>query len=244
MRYAAWLHVAFVLSAALVAPGCNKVEVTQTKMASYGTPAPDHVLVYDFAVKAEDVQLDQGVGPKLARGAGNATQTEEELRVGRMVADALSTELIKELGKNGIVAQRAKGFSGVKTDLTVEVTGRFLRVDEGDRTKRTLVGFGMGGSEVRTIVQGFQGQASNRRLIGEGRTKAKSGLKPGMLLPIGVSAGVGNATGAVVAGAATAGSEALSANVAAIARQTAQQIAEAMRTDWVRLGWLAPQKVK
>jgi hypothetical protein len=87
--------------------GCDEAYVVPTRTISDELPKPDRVLVYDFAVTHEDVMLDRGVGPEIARDLGKADQTEEEVRVGRIVTSALAENLVKDLRTGGIQAYRA-----------------------------------------------------------------------------------------------------------------------------------------
>lgn len=233
-----WSRAGLLGLGLLLAAGCAKATTTSMQLAPEGVPRPDRVLVYDFAVNAGEVTLDRGLGPRLAREGGAATQTEEELRIGRAVAEALARHLVEELRGLGIEAARATG-GPLPTDITVSITGRFLSIDQGDRTKRTLVGFGLGGSEVRTWVQIYQSAGARTRLLAEGETVTESNMKPGLgvMLPVGAVAGT-LATTAVVAGGLTVLSEAALATVEADAKRTAKDIAERVAGYYRRHGWL------
>jgi hypothetical protein len=64
--------------------------------ASEALPRPTRIAVYDFVVAAHDVSPKNAPLSRLRRMVGSF-QTEEELKVGRSVADALSVELVKAL---------------------------------------------------------------------------------------------------------------------------------------------------
>jgi hypothetical protein len=53
--------VLFMAGAMLLLSGCATTSVTPTFPASRGLPQPDRVIVYDFAVTPEDIDLDPGV---------------------------------------------------------------------------------------------------------------------------------------------------------------------------------------
>ena len=59
--------------------------------ASESLPRPTRIAVYDFAVAANDVSPNNAPLSRLRRAFGGS-QTEEELKVGRSVADALSVD--------------------------------------------------------------------------------------------------------------------------------------------------------
>jgi hypothetical protein len=175
----------FCLSALLFA-GCAKATTPSTRSAAAGLPQPDRIIVHDFAVTAADVALDRGQGPRMMRDTGSGAQSEEEVQIGRAVTKALTDNLIKNLREHGVDAQRATEAAPPGT-TTVSIVGEFHRVSQGDGRKRTMIGLGLGTSEVRTRVQIYQGAGTNVKLIAESATKTSGSLKPGMaiMLPLG-----------------------------------------------------------
>jgi Domain of unknown function (DUF4410) len=226
----------FCLSALVIA-GCAKATVTPTRPAATSLPRPDRIIVHDFAVTPADVALDRGLGPRVMRDTAAASQTDEEVRIGQAVSKALTDNLVSKLREQGINAQRAIE-AAPPGPTTASVVGHFLSVDQGDRTMRTLIGFGLGSSEVRTRVQVYQGAGPNARLVGEAETNTRGGLKPGMgvMLPIGAAAGT-VATTAVIAGGTTITSEAFFATVEADARRTAEAVAKRIVGYYRERGW-------
>jgi hypothetical protein len=226
----------FCLGALMVA-GCAKATVTPTRQAAPTLPRPDRIVVHDFAVTPADVALDRGFGPRVMRDMGTASQTDEEVRIGQAVSKALTDNLVSKLREQGVYAERA-GEAAPPGPTTASIVGQFLSVDQGDRTMRTLVGFGLGSSEVRTRVQVYQGAGPTARLVGEAETKTRGSLKPGMgvMLPVGAAAGT-VATTAVVAGGTTITSEAFFATVEADAKRTAEAVAKRIVDYYRRHGW-------
>ncbi len=221
-----------VAGAGMTLTACGKTEIVQTR-GSGRLPIPDQIIVQNFAVTPEDVTLDRGVGARISRESSGVTQTEEEIRVGRAVAASLSKHLVKELRDKGINAVHEHE-AMPPTARTVVVTGDFLHVDQGDRTKRSVVGFGLGGTEVRTRIRAFQ----NKKLVSEAHTVAKSGLKPGMLLTIPAGAAAGSAaTAAAVSTGTTAASELFFSTVESDAKRTAKKVAKRIDTAYRRRGW-------
>jgi hypothetical protein len=136
-----------------------------------GLPQPDRVVLYDFAVTPADSNLDPSAG-------STAPQTEAEIQVGRALAKALSKYLLRELRGRGINTFLAPETSP-PGDATVSIRGQFMRIDPSKRTTQTLVGFGFGGSEVRTHIQIFQGTGLKLSLVGEADTVTPSSVKAG-----------------------------------------------------------------
>jgi hypothetical protein len=168
LRCRAQPAIQFCLAAFLLA-GCAETTMTPTFRATRGLSRPDRVLVFDFAVTPEEAGAE--------RRSGVAPQTEEDVRVGKALARALTANLVAQLRSRGIDAERA-GDGATPGDLTASIRGRFLRGD-GSGSGSNTVGFALRGGQVRTRVQLFQGTGLKMQLVGEGETSTPSGLKPG-----------------------------------------------------------------
>jgi hypothetical protein len=220
---------------ALVAlAGCASTTIEQTRRAGE-LRQPDRVLVRNFAVTLSDVELDRGVGPTLWRDAQGEVAGSQSLQVGQAASNALAEALVGKLRDAGIPAERA-GRNTPVDPRALTITGRFVTMDEGNQTMRTLVGFGLGASEVRTRAQAWL----DGRLVAEAETAAKSGRKPGAAVTMGAGAAVGSAaTAAAVAAGTTGISEGLLTSVQADARRTGNEIAERIIRAYRERGWLA-----
>jgi hypothetical protein len=154
--------------AVLLFAGCADTQLTPAFRANRGLERPDRVLVFDFAVTPEEAGVE--------RRAGSAIQTDEDVRVGKALARALSANLVSDLRARGIEAARAAD-SGAPGETTASIRGRFLRAEGSDSASN--VGFTLSGGQVRTRIQLVQGTGLKLQLIGEGETVTPSGLKPG-----------------------------------------------------------------
>ena len=76
-----------------------------------------------------------------------------------------------------------------------------MTVDQGNRLRRAVVGFGAGASEVRTIVQVFETTNDGRRLVEDFYTTVKSSRKPGFGPMAGAGAAAGTAATSVAVSA-------------------------------------------
>ena len=213
--------------------GCATAKVDQTKKTTDPLPRPDMVIVNDFAVTSAEVKLDQGIMDKVMRDSDSRAVSEEENKVGHMVAIKLSEYLVEELRKVGIEATRT-GSQVRPSSTTLMLSGQFITIDEGNRTARVWVGFGMGGSELRTRIQAIQGG----QLIAEAETKARSNLKPGMLATLGVGAAAATVVPIVVGTVITGVSEAFLAVVEKDAKHTAKEVAKKVEKAYQDRGWL------
>jgi hypothetical protein len=168
------------LVVAVLAAACAQTDVDVTRRTLSELSEPDRVLVRNFAVTRSEVELDAGIAPSLMRDVSGEVESAEALKVGHAAAEALADELVNQLVEKGIPAARADRTTPLKSTTAV-VVGRFVTLDEGNQTVRTLIGFGLGGSEVRTQVRVHQGGM----LIAEADTSANSGYKPGAAVTLG-----------------------------------------------------------
>ncbi len=229
-RVATFLLSGFTL---VILGGCPKAYVTQTKATLGPLPRPDMIVVYDFAVTPGEVKLDQGMMQKVLRDSSSRAASKEETVLGHAIANKLSEDLVAELRKAGIAATRG-GLQVYPSDTTVILTGEFVTIDEGDQTKRVWLGFGLGGTELRTRVQLIQGG----QLIAEGETKTRSSLKPGLLVSGGLAAGAESAVPLIVGGTAHTISETVRGTIEADAARTAEQVVERVKKAYQERGWL------
>ena len=229
---------------ALVILGCAPTHVETMKEYTGKTPLqrPDRVIVYDLAFLAKDVSPNSGIGAKLSDLATGASMTDEQLKVGQAAAKAFADELVKIIRDLGLPAERVTGVP-VVTEKTLAIQGQFLSVDEGNRARRWVIGFGVGGSEVRAHIQVYHGKGAARQLVEEFETSAESSKKPGM----GPMAGVGAvATTAVTGAAVSAGVSGVGESnqtVEGEARRTAKEVAKPLSRFFVGQGWISEEMV-
>jgi len=224
----------------LLLAGCATATVTPAWQTTGPLPQPDYVWVYDFAVMPDEVELDSALGVKLIRLINSTSSTEEKVRIGRALARVLSVNLATELRMRGIKARRASDVDPPE-GTTIFIKGQFLRVDEGNGAFRTMVGFGLGGTEVQTHVQLFHGGDGDTRLVAEADTATKSSLKPGMPSMIGMGwVGGSILGGAVVGGLTTLTSEEFYETVEADAKRTAAKLAQWVADYYRQQGWRVP----
>jgi hypothetical protein len=106
-------------------------------------------------------------------------------------------------------------------------------VDEGNRTRRLVVGLGMGASEVTGHVECFVKKAESNVMLTEFEASSKSSRKPGAAETAGI--GAAGSAGAAVAGA-TEFTQSAQADADRMAKAIARQIIKAMTAQ----GWLKP----
>jgi hypothetical protein len=236
-------HTIFSLGAAgLVAAlfsGCTSTKVTSQNQYLGFLPKPHRVLVYDFAVSPDEVELDSGLA-KLDELAKKESRNAQELVIGRKVAAAMSTNLLKEVQALGIPAIHATKDTPVQTtDLLLK--GQFISIDEGNAAERVVIGLGLGRTDVKTMTQVYGFVKGQKSVVDEFDVNAESGRKPGMAETMGAGALTGHLLVSAVASTGVAvGSEAFSANVEADTKRTAKIITQQLKVFYLDQGWVQP----
>jgi hypothetical protein len=235
------VHVAGLAGLALaLMAGCARTSVQDVQMTAPGLPRPQLILVHDFATSPSAVALDQAVGARLLRMANEQPLASDEEKVAQEIARIVTESLVKQINQLGIPAQPGTIGTPPVAGPVLAIEGQFLSVDEGNRLRRMVIGFGAGASEVRTLVQIYETTAEGRRLVEDFYSTVKSSRKPGM----GPMAGVGAASGRAAESAAVAtGVGALTARSQTVegdAKHTADEIAKMLRKFFVEQHWINP----
>jgi hypothetical protein len=153
--------------ACLLIAGCASVSVKEDKWSKERLVMPTRVYVADFEVPADVLDVDR-TGPEL-----------EGFRQG--VAKNFTNKLCERITERiASASPLTKGLRPSKGAWVVE--GRLLRVNQGSRLLRSLVGLGAGGTkmEARTTIS-IVGARGARRQIAEIETTGGSNAEPGML---------------------------------------------------------------
>jgi hypothetical protein len=223
-----------MLVAILSGFGCAGARAHVAQQAPSNVPQPDFIIVERFAVSPADVQLDRGLSTKALRGLQGRAPNDEERKVGAAVATVMAEETVRLLRQAGIPAY-VDSYAPTATETTALLQGQFLSVDEGDRTQRVLIGFGLGGSKLQIKMQVLQGGM----VVAEGEVQTTSNLKPGMVASLGVGAAVGSiGTSAAIGGALAVGSEALLVSVEQDAKRAAKAVSDRVIQGYKDRGWL------
>lgn len=161
--------------------------------AAAGLPRPTRLLVTDFQIDADAVQQDQGIGPRLQRAVAGGDGTGRE-SLAQEVRAAIGDSVVEAFARSGLPAERVPAGTPPRPGDLV-LSGRVLRIDEGNRTRRIGIGFGAGMSivEAEATLSAIDPRGMPVLLqTYDGR--ADSGHKPGMA--VGASAAVAESSAA------------------------------------------------
>jgi len=232
--------MAAVLSAENVAKkvlvGEAKVEVV-AKYQGDPLPKPEHVLAYDFAVSPEVISIDESPAARLHRRRAAAEAASSPEAVARQVQAAFSKELVKELQQASVPAAAVTEADSSPPPRSLQVKGEFTAIDQGNKTKRVLIGFGKGASDVQAHVTVSLVTEQEPVTLLEFNVKSQSGKKPGAAATVGAgaatmgtvsapSAAAGVGAGGVLDRAAT-----VEADASRMAKTVAKQIAQLMTSQ-------------
>ena len=215
--------------------GCGSAQVTAIRSYA-GSPVqhPRTLVVYDFAVRSDEVKESTGTKVEAYLAGENASC--EELDEARKVAHALSEVLVEEFKDRGMPAVRREGDLEIAPG-SLGVYGQLVSIDEGSRWKRILIGFGVGKSQLSAISQLYRPTPGGPAVMTEYQGTAKSGWKPGILttLPIGAAVQGIAVAAAVSTGAGVLGE--INSSVAADARRFAKKLAKELEKFFEEQGW-------
>jgi Domain of unknown function (DUF4410) len=232
-----------ILSLAVVA-ACAPARVQSVAdYAGPSLPRPDRVIVYDFAIVPGQVRLDQGVSARIRRAAGGQPVSAQEWQAATATQSALADALTAELASYGLPAVRASSGAVPTEGTSLLVQGQIVGIDEGNRTRRVLIGLGAGRSSVSADAQLYYvAYPAPPRLLSAFQGSSDSGRMPGLAGTMGAGAVAQRlATSAAVGGAMHAGSEARrtgdAANATRLADALGRQIGRfAAAQDWIAAG--------
>jgi len=152
------------------------------------TAPPDTIYVGHFDLGQTILKQDPGLvnriasaRPRLLR-ANEKEPADPQERIA-FLGELLATTLVKDLKEKGYNAQRI-GPSDARATSGWEVSGALLRVDEGSRMQRTIIGFGAGESQVELTVAVTNLQYGNDQPFVDLNLKSDSGKKPGAFVTV------------------------------------------------------------
>lgn len=226
--------------------GCARGHVTPTQAtAAVALPPPSQVMVTDFTVQPGDVTLDQGVGARLARATDPQATMDRMMNAATATQAALTETLVQRLASYGLPATHLPT-GVVPPGGVLLVQGQILSIDQGNRTRRTLIGLGAGKSQVSANVQIYYiTTPAQPRFLISFAAQADSGRAPGAAETMGAGAAAGRiaASTALTAGTHTVG-EMRHTSDEANADKLAEALARQIGDYAVNQGWLRQDALK
>jgi hypothetical protein len=230
-----------LIGLAAIALGCAPTSVSTTWERLGPTVRPQQVIVYDFAVSPDEVQLNRGLEADVVQAVQGTAPAEDRIAIGHAAAEAASETLVQKLNAMGMPAVRGTGMP-LSWSQSAIVEGQYLSLSEGNSTERDVIGLGLGRSHVEARVQLYEATPGTLEKLETFVANAESGYKPGMAETMGAGAAAGHlAVSAAVSVAGDVASEALSDSVTADAERLASKVAEQLQGYFVQQGWIQPE---
>lgn len=233
-------HVATLfagLCALTLASGCASTNVSDREQLVEGPlPRPGQIWVHDFASTADAVPAESTLAQKFDLAA--PTQTSEQLALGRELGTGIATELVQKIRDMGMPAARA-GMGTMPQIDDLVIRGYLVSIEPGSAAERVAIGFGAGGSELRTVVDGFQMTPQGLRKLGSGTVEAGGSKGPGAAVGAAAFVATANPVGLIVGTGLKAYGEASgSSTVEGRAKATAGEIAQVLQKRFQEQGWI------
>jgi len=149
---------------------------------------PGMIYVSDFALEVSAVIQDNGVlghrgiliGERLVK-RGPLQRQEDPTATASNLVNLLATSIAQELSKNLIPAMRLPRDQSLP-DSGWLVRGEFLEVDEGNRLRRAVIGFGEGASDMQIEFEVCDLGRNPLTPFLASNTETGSGKKPGAIV--------------------------------------------------------------
>jgi hypothetical protein len=208
--------------------------------AAAASAPPEKILVVDATASPGIVQLDTSRGVQLQRTAAGVTSEQAAAQDVLAVQAALSNTLVEKIQAMGLKAERVPAGTLPGPDelaFTMQITA----IQEGNRARRTVVGFGAGKASVRGNATLLRETGAGLEVLQTYSTSADSGRMPGM----GVGAAAGGAKSAVTAisGAAHGTAELENSPVAEEATKVADRFSTSLGQYFAAQAWIAPSAI-
>jgi hypothetical protein len=234
MRIKSWYWVI-----AIVLAGCAGASVAQqSQSVPLMSARPANIVVYPFAVNSADVTLNQSIVQRAYRNLSNEDQSAAQAQLARDTAHDICTQVAADLIKKGYQALcQERGVPVIGSNVLV-VDGAFTNINEGNRLRRLVIGFGAGASVLDTTVNVSQKTSDGARQVLNFTTHADSGKMPGAAVTAGAGAAAGGSAAVIVgANAAMGGAKTYTSSTGFLTVKTSDQIVQTITQYYTQQGW-------
>jgi hypothetical protein len=179
--------------ACLIMAGCANVKVTALhELGAVPDVIPKAIYVADFHLDPESIGLETGILPVSPVSSEKSDESdtlfprlfgvpvERPVRA-RELVNLMATTLVEDLRNLGFNAYRLNAGDQTLADGWL-VTGSFIRVNQGNRLRRALIGFGNGRTELEVATSLSDLAAGIPRQFCEVSTAARSSRGAGAMI--------------------------------------------------------------
>ena len=138
---------------ALLLGSCSTAKVTASNQLGGAPARPPVIYVSDFDIEAADITSDHGLIVSrplgiLPNGPLYQLRHGDPQSEARHLVDLMADTVVADLEKAGLAAQRLPQGMALPTEGWL-VRGAFLQVDQGNRLRRAVIGFGAGDTRLQ-----------------------------------------------------------------------------------------------
>ncbi len=217
--------------------GCASTKTTEHEvLVRERLPRPSHIWVYDFAATAAAVPPESTLARKFTVEA--MPQTARQIALGRHLGAEIAADLVQRIQKMGLPAVHATGGETIDVNDLV-IRGYLVCIKKGNAAERLVIGFGIGGSGLCTIVEGFQMTPHGLRALTADSVRAGSGKTPGAGASVAGLLATGSPVGLIAGSGMRVYEEASGhSTVEGRARATAKEISTDLKKLFQEQGWV------
>lgn len=220
--------------------GCASTKITNREIyVTEKLPKPAHIWVYDFVSSPDEIPAESSLAGKIEIPATNPPP--ELVALGRQLGAEIAGQLAGEIQKMGLPGELATAATRPAVNDIV-IRGYLVSINQGSAAKRFALGFGSGGSQLTTTVEGFQMTDHGLRLLGKGTSGATGNKGPGAAVGAAAWVVTGSPVGLVVGGGLKLYGEASGKDtIEGRAKQTAKEIGAVIKTRCQEQGWISQE---
>ncbi len=172
--------------------GCGTAKVTQQRdLGSVPASRPAAVYFADFDLDAEDIQSDTGLLsalPAQPLGGGILPRPfgilpEDRAATAHDLVETMANALVKDLKEAGFEAQRTTAGGTLPPEGWL-LRGVFTEIDQGNRLRRAVIGFGAGKTDLQVATTLDDLSAGAPQPFYQVDTAAQSGKMPGAIITL------------------------------------------------------------
>jgi hypothetical protein len=226
-----------------MAAGCaGATATTQNQSTPFVRMRPSSIVVYPFAADPSDITLNQSIIQRAYRDMSSENTNAQQTKLARDTAENVCLEIVSTLQKEGWSATCLERGTPPVGDNLLVVDGEFKDINEGNRLRRLVIGFGAGASSIDTNVSMYQKSSGGYQKLLDFTTHAESGKMPGAAVTGGAGAAAG--AGAAVIVGANAGLGAIKtykSSTGELSDKTAKEVVDQLNGYFSQQGWMQTQ---
>jgi hypothetical protein len=148
-----------------IVTGEAKVEIVSTYNGSETLAKPEKVVIRDFT-PVGDIIMDESAAARLHRRLSLKHGSDEDSTLEfltQQVQAAFAKTLMEEFTTVNVQSERSLDGEGASAAAVLIVEGEFIAIDEGNKSKRIMIVFGRGASDIKThvVVSSFRQRNQN-----------------------------------------------------------------------------------